>query len=203
MKPSTAVLLCVTSLALIVAWCGNRRGNAEHLQRLNVEAQTDTTTRFYRGQLQVASRLVVQGQVHLASALRIQGHPVASVGIALAAETVYVADTSDAGDTFDIKVDTMGLHVRERIVHKAPEWWWAMMLARDSLHLNVVLSCEGDGAARATVSGPRYQPITLTDLKQDARICNPPPRWNAFSLKPPSLPWIAGIATVVLLLTHH
>jgi len=164
------------------------RANGERLARTNAEAAADTTRRWFAGQLQVATRLIVQDQVHLGAALRAAGRPTTAATITVAPAPIAVTTTGTAtADTLHGQLDTVGVHVRVTVV--APAWAWAVR--RDPVDLQLGLSCDA-GAARATVAGPTWAQLTLTDLHQDPGVCNPPAHWAPFSFRAPSLPWLGA-----------
>lgn len=183
---------------LVLATCGSQQKyRKEHLARLNAEATADTQVNWYKGQLQIATRLVLQRPVKVETVFR-AAHPVAHVAVAAAPSTIVDSSHGTAsGDTLygvlDAR-DSAGIRIAAGVVVSRNQWGW--LVEREPLPLGIVLSCDHD-AARATVSGPRWANLHLGSLEQDPAICNPTHPWQPFSFKPPSLPWVVVIAGVV------
>lgn len=158
----------------------------ERLERLNAAAEADSTHHFLRGQLQVATRLVTQRPLAAGAT--------ATVTINVPGATVTRVDTIFVGDTARAQLDTNGVHVSAVVALRPlpPTWTWN--LVQDPLSYHVAFEGCHDHAARVTVAGPRWQAVQLVDLQQDPNICNPPPGWSFFSLKPPSAVWVVVIA---------
>lgn len=196
-----ALLTVLLAGALMWGYCGWAGKRDEKIGRLNAEARADTTVRFYQGQAQVATRLVVQTNVKLAAAMRVEGKPTAALSVTMPPLVIPVQlRSASPPDSLVLRVDSAGLHLRVTAVPPPPEWRVSGKMWRDSLALVIALSCERSGAARATVAGPTWQPITLDSLRQDDAVCNPPSAWNPVGLKPPSLLWVGAIVAGVLLM---
>jgi hypothetical protein len=163
----------------------------ERLLRLNAEAAADTTQHFLRGQLQIATRLMAQRPLG--------GGRVVTVTLEVPGDTVHRVDTLLVRDTLRAQLDTNGVHVGAvvALVPPAATWWWT--LTRDPVRYTATVTC-ADGAARLSVAGPSYQALQLTNLTQAPGICNPPPRWQPFAFKVPSLPVAAGLVGLGYLL---
>ncbi len=160
----------------------------ERLLRLNVAAEADSTHHFLRGQLQVATRLAVQTQLaHRA---------VATVTIRVPGAMVTRVDTLRVTDTLRAQLDTNGVHVAAVVALLPPPPTWTWSLVQDPLQYRVTFEGCHEHAARVRVAGPRWQAVQLVDVQQDKNICNRPPGWNFFSIKPPSLPWAAALIFV-------
>jgi hypothetical protein len=181
---------------------GARRLRQERLARLAAEAKADSQVNWYRGQLQYASRLIVQRTVQIDGDYRARRPVVHTVFVTAPSTIRDSSHGTTMGDTLHGELDArqdQGVLVRASVVPSQALWQWEVQ--RAPTPFTVVLSCERGGAARATISGPRWANIGLGELQQDPNICNPPiAGWQPFSFKPPSLPWIAAIAGGLLLL---
>ena len=165
----------------------------ERLERLNVMAAADSTHHFLRGQLQVATRLVVQRPLG--------GGRVVTLTVEVPGDTVRRVDTLVLADTLRARLDTNGLHVAAMVALAPPPPVWTWVVAREAVRYRAEIGCQ-DGAARLTVSGPRYQALQLTNLQQAPGICNPPPRWEPFSFRLPSVWWLGAAFGTGLLVSR-
>jgi len=179
------------ALLALSAWMSQAAARSERLKRLNGEAEADSTHHFLRGQLQIATRLIVQKPLPHGA--------VATVTLHVPGVTVTKTDILTPADTLHAHLDTNGVHVSAMVVLKPLPVTWDWKLRQDSLSYRVTFQGCHDHAAQVQVEGPRWQAIQLADLQQDPNLCNPKPSWNPISLKPPSLVWTGAIITGTVL----
>lgn len=167
------------------------RAQSAHLELLNVQAAADTTRHFYAGQLQVATRLIVQRDVQVAAALRLaHSRPTAAATITIYRDTSRATTTGTSPDTGTYRGEYHQDGVSVVALVTPPVFHWTV--ATDPIPLQIALSCGPGGSASATVAGPRWANARLDSLEQAPGVCNPPPAWSVLSFKPPSAVW-AGI----------
>jgi hypothetical protein len=197
-KPRDWLLLAIATVAVLLAWRGFGAARQERLKRLNAEAHADTTVQFLRGQLRVATRLIVQVK-KVKPPTPVAGRVVSTAAVTLPAESTHVVGAKpDSADSILIVSHGGGLHLSLMVHAPPPQWTWRGEMWRDTVTLRTIVSCLPSGAARLTVTGPREQPLVLGALEQRADVCNPSPTWNPISLRPPSLVWVGAITAVVL-----
>lgn len=188
------------ALLALTTWSATSGRREEKLHRLRVEAERDTQVNYLKGQLRVATRLVVQKNVELSLALRVpKARPVVAATVTQPVRDVPVELRLPASDTLRLAVDSAGLHLRVDVMPPPPEWRVSGHVWADSVPLTVAFHCQKDGAGRATVAGPTWASVALTDLQMDEGICNPKPSWSMISLKPPSLLWAGALITGTVL----
>lgn len=164
----------------------------ERLERLNAEAVADSTHHFLRGQLQIATRLVVQKPLPRKAT--------ATVTINMPRITIAPPPlTLRLTDPLRAQLDTNGVHVAAVVYLKPPIATWTWTLVQDPVSYRVTFERCTDHAAQVRVEGPRWQTAQLVDVQQHPNICNPAPGWRLFSLKPPSAVWVVVIAGVTYL----
>jgi hypothetical protein len=193
-------ILFIGASGLIAARMSAARARREHLAALNATAAADSTTHWYAGQLQLASRLALQGQVQLAGALRdrhVQAVTITSLRLEAdslrrehAKAPVVTVGSFDAADTLDAR-DSAGVRVVAAVHGDTARTTWRWDLEREAAAFDVSMGCKRDTAV-AQVQGPRWARVSIVRAQQDAAICNPPPRWNPLSLRAPSLPLLAA-----------
>lgn len=189
------LILEVAGIAVLVlsAYLSAAAVRRERLERLNAEAVADSTHHFLRGQLQIATRLIVQKPL--------PEHATATVTIRVPGKTVTKTDTLLVGDTLRAHLDTNGVHVSAVVMLLPRPALWDWTLRQDSLSYRVTFERCRNHAAQVSVAGPRWQAVQLTELQQDPNVCNPKPSWSPFSLKPPSALWMVVIAGATYILT--
>ena len=109
-------------------------------------------------------------------------------------------------DSLDAR-DSLGITATARVTvprlplpadYVAPRATWDWTLRRETAHVTLELLCRTDSrTAHIRAVGPPWLPLDFTDVRQDERICAPPPaRWDPFRLALPSLPVIGGLLLV-------
>jgi len=178
------------------------KARAAHLETLNAKAAADSGERYQVGQLQVATRLMLQGQIDLAAALkRPASQATSTVTVTVYRDTSHATTTGTSPDSGVYRGEYHQAGVDVLAVVQPPVWHWRV--AVDPVPITVALSCGKDGSASATVSGPTWAGLSLSHLQQEARVCNPPPGWSLLSLKPPSAPWAGALVLLGYVLGHR
>ena len=203
-RVAIAVLLVIVA-GQSIAGCMERRGRRrERLAAANELADRAQQENWLKGQLRVAVRYVHQGQVQLDESQRERDQQAklaatfqleaAELAGKVAAAPVAAGDTASLRSEFG-DLDSTGFHVLSqaniwpvRVVGALKgETLYRVELA--PVPIKVGFACVGPNA-RFYVSAPRGRPLTLVGGVADPAICNPPPpAWQPFTLRAPSLPW--------------
>jgi len=209
MKTKDWVIVGLLGLALaqgVGNWLRSPALRKEQLAAANARAAADTSRHRVEGQLAIATRLAFQRSVELAAAVREKGKVGQSaVRLRLEGDSLRrelagrVLPTTDTAAHQVVAVgeldarDTLGIRAAARVTVSdvtpgpRPLALFAWTLERAPAPLEVSLSCQGRDAV-ADVTGPRWLPITIDQAVQSPEVCNPPPRWEPFSVRLPSVP---------------
>lgn len=221
------ILLAVGTAAALYVQSLRRANDQLRLDARNARALAATTIHHLHGRTLESRRLVVElsrsaleralladSTTALAARLQTAEGARLVLGVALArardslrartvtaaAPTVDSAGTITASGHLDA-TDSMGVDVHATVAippdRATSAWTWRIL--RPPMGLAFVVGC-ADTNAILDVTGPPAQAFTITSVQQDAQTCRPSSGASLFSLRAPSLPWVAALGTAGILL---
>lgn len=216
-QAGVSLALGVTVLALLATLQVQRHAlRAAALRSDSLEVAADSSRRWWDGRFQVAARRAYQVEIQLATALK-QGQATAAslVHARLEADSLQrviegqVTHDSAVGSATargELAAESLGVTVRADVLIQpvralgplTSTFTWNV--TRHPVLLDVALVCLPGHRAEARISTPSHVPLTITGAASRPDVCYPPPRWQPFSLRPPSLPWLVGAGLVGYLL---
>ncbi len=210
MKQFTLALGAIAAALLGVIAVQRSALRTAALQRDSLEVAADSSRRHWDGELQIAARRAFQAEVQLAHALQ-QGRATGATLVQLRLEadslrriTAGQVTHHPTDSTFtasgELAAESLGVTVRADVLLRGlsavpgatvtSAFQWDVI--RHPVLLDVALVCLPGHRAEARVSSPSAVLLTVQGAASRPDVCYPPPRWSPLSLRPPSLPWVAG-----------